>query len=192
MRSLLVDIAQPIFATLNRSMLDNNTLPPEVVFTLKLISTNLVNFYVLRYYRDIKFWLFVGNLRQCSRKVHEFDSAILHSFLNLIEFVDHFWIFAIRYTLWFPMVLCHFLFTSTQFARVLPPKCLRMLSLKFGNLSKMVSIVNFCEFWIWLFFVCDFKWLFGFVSEPMSPLIRSQSKTEKDCENKTKSMTDRN
>ena len=76
-------------------------------------------------------------------------------------------------TFLFARVACHFLFTSTQFARLFSSKLSKMLSLNVGKRSKMVSIVKFCEFWTFLFFTCDFKCLFGFRLEPIfSPLDR--------------------
>ena len=90
-----------------------------------------------------------------------------------LQYFDHSWIFFFRYTFWFAMVVCHFLFTSTQFARLFSSKLSKILSLNVGKRSRMVSIVKFCEFWTLLFFACDFKCLFGFRLKPMfSPLDR--------------------
>ena len=93
-----------------------------------------------------------------------------------LQYFDHSWIFFFRYTFWFAMVVCHFLFTSTQFARLFSSKISRMSSLNVGNRSKTVCIVKFCKFWILVFFTCNFKWLFGFRFKPMSPLNWRSSK----------------
>ena len=90
--------------------------------------------------------------------------------LDCLQYFVHFSNFFLRYTLWFAMVVCHFLFTSTQFARLFSSKISKMSSLNVGNRSKIVSIV---KFWILVFFTGDFKWLFvrAAISNPCLEIV---------------------
>ena len=92
--------------------------------------------------------------------------------LDCLQCFDHFLNIFLRYTLWCAMVACHFLFTSTQFVRLFSSKISKMSSINVGNQSKMVCIVNFCEFWILLFFTGVVKCLFDFLLATMFPRDR--------------------